>query len=36
MREWSYVLAPIVVVSYFIVRPDHLGLLVGLLGRYVH
>lgn len=36
MREWSFVLAPILVVSYFIVRPDQLGALVSLLGHYVH
>jgi hypothetical protein len=36
VREWSFVLAPIAVVSYFIVRPEQFGALVGLLGRYVH
>jgi lipid-A-disaccharide synthase-like uncharacterized protein len=36
MREWGFVLAPVVVLSYFVMRPDQLGVLVELLGRFVH
>jgi hypothetical protein len=36
MREWSFVIAPVALVAYFIVRPDQFGLLIRFLGRFVH
>lgn len=35
MREWSLVLAPVGVLFYFVVWPDQLGALAGILSRFI-
>ncbi len=36
MREWNLLLAPIATVIYFVIFPQHLGLLVSWAGRFIH
>ncbi len=36
MREWSLVLAPFVLVVYFVIRPDQFGALMTWAERFLH
>ena len=35
MRDWTLVLAPLAVVTYFVVRPDQLSALATFAERFV-
>ena len=35
MREWLYLLFPLAVVFYFVIQPQHLGMLVFWVRHFV-